>query len=84
VAARAEAEARREGLTRLQWNALRLDGSTLPVEMTLAPLRLAEQHDALPEFGEHSMAAGLDDYLTKPVDGDALERVPCHRGRAGA
>jgi CheY-like chemotaxis protein len=38
--------------------------------------------DALPEFREHYMASGLDDYLTKPVDWDALERVLRRYGRA--
>ncbi|MGA8893555.1 MAG: ATP-binding protein [Anaeromyxobacteraceae bacterium] len=38
--------------------------------------------DALPEFREHYMASGLDDYLTKPVDWDALERVLQRYGRA--
>ena len=40
--------------------------------------------DALPEFREHYMASGLDDYLTKPVDWDALERVLRRYGRAAA
>jgi CheY-like chemotaxis protein len=31
--------------------------------------------DALPEFRERYMQSGLDDYLTKPVDWDALDRV---------
>jgi CheY-like chemotaxis protein len=31
--------------------------------------------DALPESREHYMKAGLDDYLTKPVDWNALDRV---------
>jgi PAS domain S-box-containing protein len=31
--------------------------------------------DALPGFREQYMQAGLDDYLTKPVDWDALDRV---------
>ena len=31
--------------------------------------------DALPEFREHYMTSGLDDYLTKPVDWGALDWV---------
>ncbi len=31
--------------------------------------------DALPEFREHYMKSGLDDYLTKPVDWGALDKV---------
>jgi CheY-like chemotaxis protein/nitrogen-specific signal transduction histidine kinase len=40
--------------------------------------------DALPEFRERYMASGLDDYVTKPVDWEALERVLRRYGRAGA
>ncbi|RPH44352.1 MAG: PAS domain S-box protein [Burkholderiales bacterium] len=31
--------------------------------------------DALPEFRERYMSSGLDDYMTKPIDWPALERV---------
>jgi PAS domain S-box-containing protein len=41
--------------------------------------------DALPEFRQRYMDAGLDDYLTKPVDWDRLEQVLArYRPAAGA
>ena len=41
-----EQVAREEGVARLEWTAQSLDGRSVPVEMTLTPIRLAE-HDAM-------------------------------------
>jgi PAS domain S-box-containing protein len=41
-----ESVARQEGVARLEWAARALDGRTVPVEMTLTPIRLAD-HDAM-------------------------------------
>ena len=46
----------------------------LPGDRARVPI-VALTADALPEFREHYMKSGLDDYLTKPVDWPALERV---------
>lgn len=46
----------------------------LPLPAGRVPI-VALTADALPEFREHYMKAGLDDYLTKPVDWAALDRV---------
>jgi PAS domain S-box-containing protein len=43
VLAAAEADARRDGIRRLEWTARTVDGRPFPVEMTLTPIRLADQ-----------------------------------------
>ena len=43
VLAAAEADARREGIRRLEWTARTVGGAPFPVEMTLTPIRLADQ-----------------------------------------
>jgi PAS domain S-box-containing protein len=46
----------------------------LPGPRSRTPI-VALTADALPEFRERHMSCGLDDYLTKPVDWRALDRV---------